>query len=711
MKKLIVGMIMLNSFSLFAQEKDIEELTIKGRKKVTQERREFIKNAQSTETLGEEDLNRNNAAMIEQALGTMAGVQVDKRTNIGGQRIVLRGYGNDQKFNNWGVKMYLNGIPLTNADGVTVLEDLDFSLVNNIEVIKGPAATLYGGGVGGVVRFYVRPTTEKGTSISEKLTFGSFKLFQSITKVESVSENASLLFNYGHIESAGYRPTGNTLKNNYAFLGNFKINAKQKLSVYGAHNNSYEGVPGQISYNDYYAGKDPGNTAYIRKNAGNKFISNRAYITHDWDILKNLNNKTSVFFSNLDVKRIAAGAYETSENPNYGYRTHFNLKNSISADFSNQLEFGMEYLISKSLLSNYRFSGSLTNPLEFKPIYTASYFKYHNANQSIFAVEKITFHPWSTSLVVGISGNQISYHREDLLAPNGLVTGYNKDLSFSKQFPIVFTSHIALQKSYKNQIFNLSYSEGYNAPTASTAFVGGNVNAVNDNLRPEKAKMWDFSVQGLIAKTKLDYQISLFNINIENKLTQIRQGTTTYWANTGKQRNSGLEVSVGYLHTSEGFVKKIQPFMSGSFYDFKYQDFKTMFEGKLEDYTNNKIVGVPKNKWALGFDVETKIGLYWVNTFTCLGDVYADFKNENLVKGFSQYNAKIGYKKTVGNWDVDVFLAGNNLTSQINYTFLFLGNNINDTDPDSNYVGQKTDITPGSSKAYFFGGVNVKYRF
>ena len=37
--------------------------------------------------------------------------------------------------------MYLNNFPLTNADGVTNLEDVDFTLINHIDVIKGPAST------------------------------------------------------------------------------------------------------------------------------------------------------------------------------------------------------------------------------------------------------------------------------------------------------------------------------------------------------------------------------------------------------------------------------------------------------------------------------------------------------------------------------------------------------------------------------------------
>ncbi len=59
------------------------------------------------------------------------------------------------------MKAYWNNMPLTNAEGVTVLDDVDFAYVTNVEVIKGPAATMYGGGVGGAVRFIPVLTLQK----------------------------------------------------------------------------------------------------------------------------------------------------------------------------------------------------------------------------------------------------------------------------------------------------------------------------------------------------------------------------------------------------------------------------------------------------------------------------------------------------------------------------------------------------------------------
>ena len=146
------------------------------------------------------------------------------------------------------------------------------------------------------------------------------------------------------------------------------------------------------------------------------------------------------------------------------------------------------------------------------------------------------------------------YKRQDLLALPGLISGYNKDLSFQKKFFTVFTPHIALQKTWHNQIFNLSYSEGYNAPTAATAFIGG-INKPNDDLNPERAKMWDFSIHGLLEHTKFDYQISVFRIDVKDKLTQLSSnanGTNyNYLANTGNQKNQGLEASIGYVYYPE----------------------------------------------------------------------------------------------------------------------------------------------------------------
>lgn len=722
-KSFILFCISLISVISYAQEttpKSLNEVIVREKRKTAKERGEFKRHAQTVEALTEEELNRNNPAFIEQSLGTMAGVQVDKRTQLGGQRIIIRGYGNDQKFNNWGIKAYYNGVPLTTADGITVLDDIDFALVNNIEVVKGPAATMYGGGVGGVARFYLKPSEDKGVSLTEKAVVGSFGLFQSNTRLDIVNDSSSMFLSYGHLQSNGYRPRGNSLKNYLTYMGEFKLSKKQTVTAYLSHNYSHESITGQISYADYYAGIDNGNAAYAKKNARNDFLTTRFSLTNDYKFNSHLSNRTALFYFSQDLKNVSAGADGNSQNPNFGLRSVFALKNDFSTTVANELNLGTEIQQSRSLVTSWRFLGTDdANPLKVQDISKGSYFKYITNQNSYFVHNRTTFSKLDLALILGVSLNHIDYKRNDLLAPLGLVTGYNKDLSFSKSFATSVNPHIALQKTIKKQIINLSYSEGYNAPTASTAFIG-TINVANDGLLPEKAKMVDLGIQGLLFNDKLDYQVSLFDINISNKLTQLSGviptgGTYTYFANTGTQKNKGFELSLGYLiipGKGEGFIKKIEPFLNLSSYNFKYSDFKTKFGSGVVDYSGKQVVGVPNSKYTIGLDVVLKNGVYWNNTYNTIGDVYTDFANANKVKGYSLFNSKIGYKYVTPKFDFDVYLSGNNLTSQINYTFLFLGNNINDADPGNGYPANvTTDVNPGPSKAYYFGGVNVRYKF
>jgi iron complex outermembrane recepter protein len=721
MKKLfILSYLMLFPSLSFAQTtKELEEVIVKEKRKTAKERGEFKRHAQSVEALTEEDLNRNNPAFIEQSLGTMAGIQVDKRTQLGGQRLVIRGYGNDQKFNNWGIKAYYNGIPITTAEGVTILDDIDFSNVNNIEVVKGPASTMYGGGVGGVARFYMKSSEEKGVSLTEKFSVGSFGLFQSNTRLDIVGDSSAIALTYGHIQSDGYRPRGSSLKNFLTFFGEFKLNKKQSLTAYMSHNYSLEGITGQISYADYYLGIDNGNTAYSKKNARNEFYTTRFSLTHGYQFSKNFSNRTAAFYFSQDLKNVSAGADGNSQSPSFGVRSTFDLKSNFSENISNEFTLGTEIQQSRSLATSYRFVGTDdNNPLKVQDVSKGSIFKAITNQSAFFIHNRLNFNNLDLSLIIGISANQIDYSRFDLLANQGLVVGYNKDLSFTKSFETSYNPHFAIQKTIKQQIINLSYSEGYNAPTASTSFIG-TINKTNDNLLPEKAKMVDLGIHGLLFNNRLDYQASVFSIDITNKLTQLSGvipagGTYTYFANTGNQTNQGIELSLGYLIVggTKSFIKKIEPFLNYSNYNFKYSDFKTKFGSEIVDYSNRKVVGVPPTKYTLGLDIVTNAGLYMNNTYNVMGDVFTDFANNNNVKGYSLLNSKIGYKKTGKKLDFDFYVAGNNLTNQINYTFLFLGNSINDSDAGSNYAaGVATDLNPGANKAYYFGGLNVKFKF
>lgn len=91
---------------------------------------------------------------IEEVLQGVPGLQVQDRFNDAvGERLSVRGFGSRAQFGVRGVKVFVDDIPATLADGQSTLDHLDLGTLGRAEVLRGPGSMLYGGAAGGVVRF------------------------------------------------------------------------------------------------------------------------------------------------------------------------------------------------------------------------------------------------------------------------------------------------------------------------------------------------------------------------------------------------------------------------------------------------------------------------------------------------------------------------------------------------------------------------------
>lgn len=89
---------------------------------------------------------------LDEALRAVPGVQVESRYNYAvGERVSIRGFGARAQFGVRGVRVVYDGIPATAPDGQTTLNQVDLGALVRAEVIRGPAAALYGNAAGGVI--------------------------------------------------------------------------------------------------------------------------------------------------------------------------------------------------------------------------------------------------------------------------------------------------------------------------------------------------------------------------------------------------------------------------------------------------------------------------------------------------------------------------------------------------------------------------------
>ena len=84
------------------------------------------------------------------SLNTIPGIRMEQRSPES-FRLSMRGSVLRSPFGVRDLKVYWNGLPLSDGGGNTYLNLLNSSQLSSIEVIKGNTASMYGAGIGGVL--------------------------------------------------------------------------------------------------------------------------------------------------------------------------------------------------------------------------------------------------------------------------------------------------------------------------------------------------------------------------------------------------------------------------------------------------------------------------------------------------------------------------------------------------------------------------------
>jgi len=134
----------------------------------------LIRTPQTITSIDEKELTLRNALSINQALGYVAGVSPSQRGNVATRydQLYVRGFAPGQ---------YMDGMRL--LGGIYSTPQIDFHLVERVDVVKGPASVLYGNSTpGGLVNLTSKlPYDVAGGRI--ELAAGNFDLVRSAIDV------------------------------------------------------------------------------------------------------------------------------------------------------------------------------------------------------------------------------------------------------------------------------------------------------------------------------------------------------------------------------------------------------------------------------------------------------------------------------------------------------------------------------------------------
>ncbi|WP_022822979.1 TonB-dependent receptor [Hymenobacter norwichensis] len=639
----------------------------------------------------EKDLQRNNTIFLQNTLNQVPGVRMNVRSATSQSNLVIRGIGSTYgRFSIRGIKLYQNGIPLSEADGTTSLDDLDFTTLGRIEVIKGPASTIYGATLGGVVSFQTRKAAP-GTSINLGTTVGKYGLFRTNTGIGVGTDKVNLLVNYGHQETRGFRDAHSNSRKDYVTVaGDFYVSDKQTVSVLGTYTNQHDNYAGELDSTDFFSNYTKTAPAYVQKDVGVDAEITRLGLTHTYRFTSNFANTTTLFTSNTYSLSPVEPNFAHTQRGKRGVRSVFTYAPELGK-LRTRFVLGTEYIANQDNNKRYAISatgvsGAITSDQELRATQT---------NVFAQAEASVTEH---TTVTAGVGYNVVSYDIQDLIPktlPARSLTGY-------RQFKPTYTPRVAVLHSFNDQFSVFAqYSTGFSPPISSQ--ISLSTGPINPDLKPETNTNMELGSRGTILGNHLNYDVTLFRMQVKNGLvSQTNADRVTYFVNSGESEYKGVELALsGNLIdvTQPGVLTQVRPFVSYTYTDAEFKS----YELGANNYRGKQVTGSFKNLFTGGLDVETQPGVYLNLTSYYTDKTPMSDNNARFAPSYWLFNSRLGIRnKLAGHLSYDVFGGIDNIGDKRYVASVAL----NQATP----VGRPTFYNPGMPRNWY-AGANLSYTF
>ena len=627
-------------------------------------------------------LERYNNMNLLPAVNATPGVRMEERSP-GSYRLNIRGSSLRSPFGVRNVKVYWNGIPFTDPGGSTYLNQLSFYNVRSIEVVRGPASSLYGAGTGGALLLSSRPDTFKpGANL--QFTGGSYGLLNLNAQIRFGNSTFNNTFSYTRQSGDGYREHTKFRRDIGTWETNINISAKQSIQTSVLFGDLYYQTPGGLNLKEFLAnprGARPAAGAFPGADAAQAAIRQQTFlagVTHNYSFSDAFRNTTTIYGAFSQIKNPTFRNYEKRNEPHFGGRTVFTYNKQLNNSTLSVL-FGGEG--QRGAFNTTTFKNNGGNPGETQTDDDITTWLY----SAFLQAELQLNHNWT--IQTGMSLNQSGIRIKRLSTPSLAVQKrtYNSE----------WAPRVSISKKIIPQILlYASISKGFSPPTSQEVLPS--TTEINTRLSAEHGVNYEAGVKSNWLNNSLYVEVNAFHYQLQDAIVQRRDVSgADYFENAGSTKQEGIESQLRYnfLPRSTGFISNLQLWGSHTWYFFRYKNFKQV----NTDFSGKQLPGVAPHTVAAGLDLNTQPGLYANITWfysdrTALNDANAEYATSYQLAGF-----RTGWRKTYSSkLSTDLYAGFDNLFNA-EYS---LGNDINAAG------GRYYNTAPGRN---FFAGLAVKY--
>jgi iron complex outermembrane recepter protein len=657
----------------------LEEVVVKG----YEQNRKLLDVPAPVSYINRAQFERFNNTGILPAMNTAAGVRMEERSP-GSYRLNIRGSSLRSPFGVRNVKVYWNNIPFTDAGGNTYINQLSFYNVNSIEIIKGPASSLYGAGTGGAILIKSLSSGWK-PGVSLNYIAGSFNHHLINSGLQWGNDNFQNTINYTHQESEGYREQSRMKRDVFTYEANMSVSEKDQLSISFLYGDLYYQTPGGLTKSQFEmnpraarppAGVFPG---AIQAQAAIFQKTFLAGFSNHYQVTSHFENTTSLYGAFSEIKNPAIRNYEKRNEPHFGGRSVFSLKTDINNSRLNFV-FGGEIQKGFSNIKVYRNNQGVSDSLQTDD-------EIDNLQYFVFAQTELELKSgWIFTVGASLNKSVIKFSRVSIVPPFLQKRTYSNEIAPRVSVLKKITADISLYGSI---------SKGFSPPTLAELLPSTSI--INTGLEAEDGINYEIGARGSFLQEKIFLDINAFLFRLENTLAQRRDASgADFFENAGSTRQRGLETNITWqpIRNSSSSISDLRIFVSHTWHDFIYKDYKQV----NTDLSGKKLPSIAPHVIASGFDITTSVGIYTNINYYYSDPIPLNDANTDIASSFHLLGTRVGFKKTFSSFRIDIFGTVDNI---FNSTYS-LGNDINAA------AGRYFNAAAGIN---YSAGISLRYNF
>ncbi|MFC7669653.1 TonB-dependent receptor domain-containing protein [Hymenobacter humi] len=538
------------------------------------------------------------------------------------------------------VKVYYNGIPFTEAGGSTPLNLLDPAIIGRLEVLKGPAGSVYGAGTGGVALFGT-PEVAAGTRrVAAGATVGSFGLRRSTIIAETGSATSSVRAKYAHQELDGYREQSALQRDVFALDARTVASPKTTLAAHLLYTDISYQLPGGLTRAQFRANPRqarPGTPTAPGTVAQQAFYASRTALlgfTHEYRFTDHVELRTTLYGSGTAIRTPYLVDYERNTALGLGGRSALSYRTALAGRVL-RLQGGGEYQGSFANGRSYQNRAGTPGALRYDDeITTGTGFVFAQADYSL---------PADWLLTVAASYNRLGYR----IARVSSAVTQPGNYQFRRSFRPEVSPRVALLKEVSPTLsVYASVSTGFSPPTIEE--IRPSDASLNRDLQAERGTSYEVGTRGSFLANWLRYEVNLFDFELRETIVSSTtdQGIVVF-RNTGRTHQRGLEAALrGWLW------RQVEPMSSpddvpttglSAWVSYAYNSFRFgRYTSAGQDLRGNRLTGTTPHTLSAGLDFSERLGFYFTPNLSHQARVVLNDANTEEAAGYWVFGARGG---------------------------------------------------------------------